>query len=951
MGGRWMRMMPVVLVVALLAGVAVVLGLFDTTELSRSVGEPGAGHRTAPPPNEEASSAETQHESQSSAPPREDSPEHADETERPVHGQEPAVRDGTGVEDEEGEPSPEERPVILYGGLRGRVVDGEREPVYGVRVEVEMHDIVVDEDADGEPQLATKRDFTLTDANGGFRFEGLQAQPGPSYIIRLAPETEGALPAIRHVPNLPDDEVLDVGTLRLRVEAVLHGRVLDPSGSPVPGARVVLERGTRGRLVRRTPRPPGYMLRALGFSDDSLPVRFETAGEDGTFRFDQLEPLPYELRAQASGLRDSVVHRVSLDEGEESEPLVLRVRAALSLQVDVRDVLGAPVEGAEVTARLIGPRHRERGAITQTTDRFGHAAFDELADVLVVLSLQCRGFLPTEVTATLNPGEERTRVQVTLARTSRLRGRLVEPDGEPLAGEAVWLRLHRVEGLDEAQTETDEKGRFEFAELEPAPVTLEARQTRFGPFFLEAGTSLQVDTLVVPHTGTLAVEVRDPAGQPVARAGVEVQPLDASRKTFLRTHSAAEAVTGTEGRAELAVSAGTVVVRVVADGFAAHALPEPLVVEAGETHSLRVSLSGGGRVVGKVRDERNRPLSLPVQLIRKGGPQADWVRKARSDAQGAFEFAHVPPGLYRVRAASETRVTPRPFKWFKVRRGEVTECEVTARTQSATLWLSLRNLRETAMVTIAALHGFEGVASEGHTVLTRQRVRSSGRIRNLPVGRMLVAFVSVDSNAAPLEFTVGRLSAGRNHVTVEVPSSSRQRAATSTLHGRLTYHGEPRPVAGASLRLQGTFAGAVQPVRHATSDRNGRFRFERLQPGDYRVTVAAPGLATSVHEVKIGREDEVELEVQVDAAGYLLFAVGVEAPAPEVRVRATAEVEGRAATFTQTAKLGELLIFSNLHRNEIYEIHISADHHATYRGTYLVRAGDTAIVHITLKGE
>jgi protocatechuate 3,4-dioxygenase beta subunit len=123
--------------------------------------------------------------------------------------------------------------------------------------------------------------------------------------------------------------------------------------------------------------------------------------------------------------------------------------------------------------------------------------------------------------------------------------------------------------------------------------------------------------------------------------------------------------------------------------------------------------------------------------------------------------------------------------------------------------------------------------------------------------------------------------------------------------GRVTAEGTNAPVASARVILmsQGR-SGPFGPPPQATTDRDGRFAFDRVAPGDYRIEVQKAGYAPlsdpfahnaqTVHVVA-GQAADVELHIQKGAAisGRVIDAMGE--PVAEVRVMAMRRVPERAA--------------------------------------------------------
>jgi protocatechuate 3,4-dioxygenase beta subunit len=134
-------------------------------------------------------------------------------------------------------------------------------------------------------------------------------------------------------------------------------------------------------------------------------------------------------------------------------------------------------------------------------------------------------------------------------------------------------------------------------------------------------------------------------------------------------------------------------------------------------------------------------------------------------------------------------------------------------------------------------------------------------------------------------------------------------ATTGRIAGRVTIEGANTPVAGARIVLVPTARpaapmGPMGPVRmspQTLTDQDGRFVFDKLAPGSYRVDVQKTGLAALVEPgrapataVSAGQTTEIALRLQKGAviAGKLLDASGE--PLTDARIMAMRRFNGDA---------------------------------------------------------
>jgi len=126
------------------------------------------------------------------------------------------------------------------------------------------------------------------------------------------------------------------------------------------------------------------------------------------------------------------------------------------------------------------------------------------------------------------------------------------------------------------------------------------------------------------------------------------------------------------------------------------------------------------------------------------------------------------------------------------------------------------------------------------------------------------------------------------------------------LAGQVTAEGTNAPIASARVILMPAArpAGPFGPPAQTITDQEGRFAFERVAPGEYRVDVQKAGYAPlsdpfannrQTTRVAAGRTTAVELRLQKGAAisGRVIDAMGE--PVAEVRVMAMRRLPERAA--------------------------------------------------------
>jgi hypothetical protein len=272
-----------------------------------------------------------------------------------------------------------------------------------------------------------------TDADGRYRIERARENPLDGYEVRVRAVGLAG----------PDDDAEPEADGSLRVVLLPTetwvGRVVLASGAPASGA--VVTAGHPGDVPLRT-----------------RPAEART-DPDGRWRIEDVPRHPDLValaESAAHGLAWSDDDVPAAQDGVVTLPdLVLP--GTFTLDVPVVDEEGEPVPAAWLVIRQ---RVRTQGERIhwRTVERGRFHPLQGLSRPFVAVEVTARGFLPDAVA--VRADTER----LVLHRPQRVRGRLVRPDGSPVAGAGVRLhakdRLHTLEGNAAAAT-TDATGAFE----------------------------------------------------------------------------------------------------------------------------------------------------------------------------------------------------------------------------------------------------------------------------------------------------------------------------------------------------------------------------------------------------------------------------------------------------------------------------------------------------------
>jgi protocatechuate 3,4-dioxygenase beta subunit len=383
-------------------------------------------------------------------------------------------------------------PVLLH------VVDGHGRPVAGATVRAA---------ADPETVLQEK-----TAADGIVRFSGL---PDDRVIWVLA-ERRGLSPALESFSGGARRErrlVLAPGTLAV-------GRVVDEKGRPVVGAEAELT-GEAFGLPSTSPLP--------GFLRERPKVR---TGPAGRFRFRDLPAGRYELRLRHPAFAPLLAdHPVQGGRNGDLGRLVLRRGEVLTGTVTDPD--GRPVADLPLWTITEFPDAVEPLPPTAFTGEDGTFAIPGLPPGELALYTCGHGYHPETVTVHFLDEP----VHLTVRPAAALHGRVLGPDGEPLAGASLAARPADRLSMDsfgtwtpcgaQDQAVSDADGRFVVGPLDAGWYDLLATASGMKRGILPmqraaAGEPGEEVEIRLEAGGVLSGRVLDEAGVPIADADLSL---------------------------------------------------------------------------------------------------------------------------------------------------------------------------------------------------------------------------------------------------------------------------------------------------------------------------------------------------------------------------------------------------------------------------------------------
>jgi Carboxypeptidase regulatory-like domain len=522
-------------------------------------------------------------------------------------------------------------------GLIVHVVDREGRPVPAATVHAGLQLEEV-----GDPERTAWLEKTAAD--GTVRLTGLPLHE----VAWLLVEQKGFSPTLRGVKP----ETRDV-RLELRPVGIAVGRVVDEAGHPVAGAEVEIK-GTPFDLW--TDLFPAFVR--------DLATRKARTGPAGRFRFRDLPEGEFELSIRHPSF--AVLqgdHPIEGSRGGDLGRFVLRRGEAL--RGLVTDTEGRPLAGLPLWAVTEATEQAGSPPPSVTTGPDGTFEIPHLPPGQIDLFSCGPGYRQVQIVVRFFDEP----LHLTLEPAATLRGRVLGPDGRPLAG----VNLHSEQDgsttlgcgtlwtpcAPDSTAFSDAEGRFEIGPLAPSWYNLRAQkdglQTAVLPK-LRAPAGVPVEGIEIRLQKESGEKKDNPAEEEDPRSpmwgrvlGPDGAPIE---RALVYPGSGGETWTLADGSFELQLPPGEETdLWVSKTGFALHqSQVHPDTVPAG---GLEIRLEHGGTVTGRVLglnpEERSRRIE--VQLTGTDGPALS--TSLRSDA--TFQFDHVAPGAWDLRVSTSAR--------------------------------------------------------------------------------------------------------------------------------------------------------------------------------------------------------------------------------------------------------------------------------------------------------
>ncbi|HEX5053170.1 MAG TPA: carboxypeptidase-like regulatory domain-containing protein, partial [Planctomycetota bacterium] len=334
----------------------------------------------------------------------------------------------------------------------------------------------------------------VTGSDGTFVLSDVMPEPAALLVwaAGFAPHWQALTPVAG--PNAHLDIEMQCG-------AVVSGTVCDATSQPIAGVRVGLDRY-----------PVSLWLHG---------ERSTQSDANGRFELRDLPAGALSLVARDEAATHMAKAELQLVAGQSTEwnPVLGGGRT-------IRGIVLGP-DGSPLADVLVGALSGTQCLPVQrcTTDAGGRFTLSNVGDEPVTVDVGDLRHEPLKSIERVAPGTENLEIHVTHADlpTARLRGRLVDESGSPVAakvGVPAYRGMVRVRGVA-----TDDTGAFELGPMRPGRRELEIRTRDRGPLLrdpidLAPDQTVDIGTIVVPRPGSATFTFLDERGAPIANCGV-----------------------------------------------------------------------------------------------------------------------------------------------------------------------------------------------------------------------------------------------------------------------------------------------------------------------------------------------------------------------------------------------------------------------------------------------
>jgi protocatechuate 3,4-dioxygenase beta subunit len=750
-------------------------------------------------------------------------------------------------------------------------------------------------------------------------------------------------------PQLPPGGTFDLTAVRTGFARTQATARTAPAGQPSPPARIVMEDGQTafGRVVDPGGRPiPGAAVKLRTEGQSSADA---VSDAEGRFEFRHLSPGRISVLASHPDHAPAFLNQFEIPSGNPRVDLgTLRLPPGEFIEGRVTNSRGTPIEGAAVWVHPGEGRNLSMFWASEDpeplrtapdgTFRAGNLEGGQRFHVRVEHS----GYVEASLPGVEAPTQEPLQIELKAARS--LSGRVTGPEGEPVADASLnWFQSEGGGGYSSRSLGTsDADGRFQVTGFPPGPLSLVVSAEGYVPRQIE-GLQIPGDRepeelqITLQRAITLEVRVLNAEGEPVPDARVFAQPVAQGMRVeedrlppfFLSPHFARQGSDRTDvaGRCRLTVpKPGSYWVSASRQGPAVRTQ----VTARPGSNAVEIRLPAGAEVSGRVVDENG--AAIPRAHVRLQQSQ-ELQQRTWSGADGAFVFAEMPDGEYRLTAileglASEelaVTVAGRPVRGLELR--------LDRQRSGATLSGHILGLspEEVSGLRVEAFRTGEFPLS------TRANREGAYRFEKLSQGEWRIQTHTFDGRSA--------------QETVEIPPGvptmelNLEFQAGLTLTGRVLVDGVPLSEAGIAVHSKETFRSGTQTAY------DGTFRLRNVSSGPVTLVISGPQGLGGVRKLTLTESQEIKIELTTGRlTGAVVLATGE--PVEDALVRLQAWLPDHQFLFGESvARTGPDGTFEVPRLGTgTYKIKISKGGFAPAEATAEVRAGgSSAPVAIVLK--
>jgi 5-hydroxyisourate hydrolase-like protein (transthyretin family) len=416
-----------------------------------------------------------------------------------------------------------------------------------------------------------------TDESGRLRFE--YPYTGARPMLNIEFRKNGYVPLHRGWGFGDGSDATEAFTVRLRRGTTMGGIVVYAADRPVEGVTVVMTVQEYGP-EKRPENPTGYE------NYYEVPTR---TGTDGRWRTDSVPPGALKVNLQLIHA-DFVSDSTTFFGVPGRSPKVADLRDLADRQVLIKgvkisgrvlDTQGNPIRGADVVDSTRGFTFVDylRNAQTDADGRF-HFHLARGGDM--TLTLQVKGYQPSTVQARAEAGA--SPIEIRLAPSRGLRGRVVDAQGKPIAGVGIMSKAIGMHKEISLRLFTDAQGRFVWDGAPDEKVGMTIFAEGFFPIeSMPLGATEQEMVIVLKPALDVRLRVVDAGtGKPVPRFGIQIGKANKGNQEFRWEVPTIGTFEG-EYHTSLAGEDGPYQFKVIADGYE----PAQTRVFRGEEKSVR----------------------------------------------------------------------------------------------------------------------------------------------------------------------------------------------------------------------------------------------------------------------------------------------------------------------------------------------------------------------------